>query len=289
MSTGSASLVNSIGFAPLRGANALKAIGTLDSLETVTAFKASSGLACVGMIPFLGPTDPFPPVDQALDEPAGLLAAGGGLGVPRLVDAYTRGIFPWFSEGDPVLWWCPDPRMVLPTDGVHASHSLKRRLRRLDFEITFDHDFNRVLEECAAPRRDEAATWLVPSMRRAYRQLFEAGAAHAIEVWIDGDLAGGLYGVCLGRMFFGESMFSRRTDGSKIALVALARQLHAWDMPLIDCQMRTPHLASLGAREMSRRRFVATVERLVRRPAVPSPWTFDPALLTLPASASPVP
>jgi leucyl/phenylalanyl-tRNA--protein transferase len=232
------------------------------------------------MIPFLGPTDPFPPVDQALDEPDGLLAAGGGLGVPRLLDAYARGIFPWFSEGDPVLWWCPDPRMVLPTDAVHVSRSLKRRLRRVDFEITFDRAFTRVLEACAAPRRDDAGTWLVPSMQRAYRHLFEAGAAHAIEVWMNGDLAGGLYGVCLGRMFFGESMFSRHTDGSKIAIVALARQLHAWRMPFIDCQMRTSHLASLGAREMPRRQFLTTVHRLVRLPAVPPPWTFDRALLT---------
>jgi leucyl/phenylalanyl-tRNA--protein transferase len=231
------------------------------------------------MIPFLGPTDPFPPVEQALDEPDGLLAAGGGLGVARLVEAYARGIFPWFSAGDPVLWWCPDPRMVLPTDGVHVSRSLARRLRRHDFEISFDRAFSRVLEACAAPRRDDGGTWLVPAMQRAYRALHEAGAAHAVEVWIDGDLVGGLYGVCLGRMFFGESMFSRRTDGSKIAIVALARQLHAWGMPLIDCQMRTSHLVSLGAREMSRRRFVAAVERLVRLPAVPTPWTFDPALL----------
>jgi leucyl/phenylalanyl-tRNA--protein transferase len=236
------------------------------------------------MIPFLGPTDPFPPVDQALDEPDGLLAAGGGLGVPRLIDAYARGIFPWFSEGDPVLWWCPDPRMVLPTDAVHVSRSLSRRLRRRDFEVTFDRAFNRVLEACAAPRRDAAGTWLVPSMRRAYLNLFEAGAAHSIEVWIDADLAGGLYGVSLGRMFFGESMFSGHTDGSKMALVALARQLHAWGMPLIDCQMPTTHLASLGAREMPRRRFVATVDRLVRLPAVPQPWRFDPTLLTSPAA-----
>lgn len=230
------------------------------------------------MIPLLGPSDPFPPVDEALDDPNGLLAAGGGLGVARLTDAYARGIFPWFSEGDPVLWWCPDPRMVLPTDAVHVSRSLARRLKKGGFEISFDRDFPRVLAECAAPRRHERGTWLVRSMRQAYTRLFDAGVAHSIEVWMDAELAGGLYGVALGRMFFGESMFTRRTDGSKIAIVMLARHLSAWGMPLIDCQMRTEHLATLGAREIPRRRFVREVARLVECPPPPGVWTPDPAL-----------
>jgi leucyl/phenylalanyl-tRNA--protein transferase len=232
------------------------------------------------MIPLLGPTDHFPPVDFALDEPNGLLAAGGGLSVPRLLDAYARGIFPWFSDGDPVLWWCPDPRMVLPTNNVHVSRSLRRRLRRDDYSVTADTAFADVLRACAAPRRSDAGTWLVPPMIRAYERMHAAGAAHSIEVWIDGELSGGLYGVVLGRMFFGESMFTRRTDASKIAVAALAAQLRRWQFPLIDCQLRTEHLASLGAIEMPRREFVKKVGEFVRLPAVPSPWRVDDDLLT---------
>ena len=231
------------------------------------------------MIPLLGPSDPFPPVERARDQPNGLLAAGGGLAVPRLLDAYSRGIFPWFSEGDPVLWWCPHPRMVLPTDAVHVSRSLQRRLRRRDYRITMDRAFAEVVCECAAPRRDEAGTWLVPSMRRAYQRLHDAGAAHSIEVWIDGSLAGGLYGVAIGRMFFGESMFSRQTNGSKIALVTLATQLARWKFPFIDCQLQTTHLATLGAREIARREFVRLVGRLVQLPSVPAPWSVDEDLI----------
>jgi leucyl/phenylalanyl-tRNA--protein transferase len=226
------------------------------------------------MIPLLGPTDPFPPVDRALDEPNGLLAAGGGLSTARLVEAYRRGIFPWFSEGDPVLWWCPDPRMVLPTDRVHVSRSLRRRLRRTDYEVTLDRAFAEVLRGCAAPRRDDAGTWLVPSMMRAYERLHAAGAAHSIEIWMNGELAGGLYGVALGRMFFGESMFTRRTDASKMAIVLLAAQLARWGVPLIDCQMRTDHLSTLGAIEIPRPEFVRTVEHLVRLPPI-AVWQLD--------------
>lgn len=227
------------------------------------------------MIPLLSMTDPFPPVARAMDDPNGLLAAGGGLGMSRLLDAYSRGIFPWFSDGDPVLWWCPDPRMVLAPDQVHVSKSLKRRLRRTDYRVSFDRAFAAVLEACAAPRRDDGGTWLVPSMMRAYTRLHQAGLAHSVEVWMDDELAGGLYGVALGRMFFGESMFTRRTDGSKIAIVTLAAQLARWGFPLIDCQMRTAHLASLGAVEIPRRQFVEAVARLVREPAIEAPWTLE--------------
>jgi leucyl/phenylalanyl-tRNA--protein transferase len=225
------------------------------------------------MIPFLGPADRFPPVDQALDEPDGLLAAGGGLSVERLVEAYSHGIFPWFSAGDPVLWWSPDPRMVLAPRALHVSRSLRRRLHTRDYRVSADTAFALVLRECAAPRPGETGTWLFPEMRRAYTALHRAGFAHSIEVWIGDELAGGIYGVALGRMFFGESMFSRRTDGSKIAMVHLAAQLDRWGCPLIDCQMETGHLVSLGAVSMSRRRFVTEVERLVNEPA-PS-WTLD--------------
>lgn len=231
------------------------------------------------MIPVLGPSDPFPPVDRALADPNGLLAAGGGLSVARLIDGYARGIFPWFSHGDPVLWWTPDPRMVLVPEELRVSRSLARRLRKGGFVVTADTRFADVLAACAAPRRDDAGTWLVPAMRRAYAALHEAGVAHSIEVWMDGELAGGLYGVALGRMFFGESMFSRRTDGSKIAMAALARQMRAWDMPLIDCQLETDHLSSLGARLIPRREFTRLVDDLVRRPATPARWRLDDSLV----------
>jgi leucyl/phenylalanyl-tRNA--protein transferase len=210
-----------------------------------------------------------------MDEPNGLLAAGGGLSAARLLDAYSRGIFPWFSEGDPVLWWCPDPRMVLPTSEVHVSRSLNRRLRRADYEVTFDRAFADVLRECAAPRRNEGGTWLVPSMRRAYQSLHEQGTAHSVEVWREGVLAGGLYGVALGHMFYGESMFSRQTDGSKIALVVLAGHLSKWGFPIVDCQMQTTHLATMGARAIPRVAFLRMVSELVVKPAVSCPWVLD--------------
>lgn len=225
------------------------------------------------MIPFLGPADPFPPVDQALDEPDGLLAAGADLTPGRLVEAYRHGIFPWFNEGDPILWWSPDPRIVLAPRGFHVSHSLKKRLRQRRFTVTIDAAFAAVLAECAAPRPDDGGTWLTPPMKAAYLALHEQGLAHSIEVWMDGVLAGGVYGVALGRMFFGESMFSRRTDASKIALAYLSAQLVRWGFPWIDCQLETEHLLALGATAVPRRVFVAEVARLVREPA-PN-WQLD--------------
>lgn len=225
------------------------------------------------MIPFLGPTDPFPPVEQALDHPDGLLAAGGTLTTKRLVEAYRQGIFPWFNEGDPVLWWSPDPRTVLVPSRIHVSHSLKKRLKKAAFLITIDAAFARVLDGCAAPRPQDSGTWLTPAMRRAYTALHTAGLAHSVEVWMDGELAGGIYGVAIGRMFFGESMFSRRTDASKIAMTRLAAQLDRWRFPLIDCQLETDHLRSLGAESMPRRKFVREVERLVKQP--PPSWQLD--------------
>lgn len=225
------------------------------------------------MIPFLGPADPFPPVEQALDQPDGLLAAGGTLTTRRLVEAYRQGIFPWFNEGDPVLWWSPDPRTVLVPSRIHVSHSLKKRLKKAAFLITIDAAFARVLDGCAAPRPQDSGTWLTPAMRRAYTALHTAGLAHSVEVWMDGELAGGIYGVAIGRMYFGESMFSRRTDASKIAMTRLAAQLDRWRFPLIDCQLETDHLRSLGAESMPRRKFVRAVERLVKQP--PPSWQLD--------------
>ena len=232
------------------------------------------------MIPVLGPADPFPPVDAALDEPNGLLAVGGSLTVARLIDAYARGIFPWFSAGDPIIWWSPDPRMVLLPEELHISRSLAKRVRRKDYTVTADKAFPAVLRACAEPRIGESGTWLLPPMIRAYERLHEAGVSHSIEVWIDHALAGGLYGVALGRMFFGESMFARRRDASKIAFTYLVRQLARWQFPLIDCQMSTAHLQSLGAREMPRAEFLREVRRLVRQEAVSAPWRLDDDLMS---------
>lgn len=227
------------------------------------------------MVPWLGPDDPLPPPQTARRTPNGLLAAGGGLSVARLVDAYGRGAFPWFSDGDPVLWWCPDPRMVLPTDGVHISRSLARRLRRQDYEVTFDRDFTGVMRACAAPRAAEPGTWITAEMLEAYTALHRAGHAHSIEVWHAGRLAGALYGVAVGRAFFGESMCSPATDGSKIAIAWLAAQLARWGVPFIDCQLPSGHLASLGAVTMPRRAFLRQLEALVARPGPPLPWRLD--------------
>lgn len=228
------------------------------------------------MIPFLGPADPFPPVELALDEPDGLLAAGADLTPGRLIDAYRHGIFPWFNEGDPILWWSPDPRIVLAPGDFHVSHSLKKRLKQRRFQVTLDTAFAAVLDACAAPRPDDGGTWLTADMKAAYGALHAQGLAHCVEVWMDGELAGGIYGVALGRMFFGESMFSRRTDASKIALATLCVQLERWGFPWIDCQLETEHLLSLGAAPVPRQVFVARVARLVREPA-PS-WQLDPDL-----------
>jgi leucyl/phenylalanyl-tRNA---protein transferase len=176
---------------------------------------------------------------------------------------------------------------VLETDRFRTSRSLSRRLRKLDYIVTLDRAFGDVVKACAAPRPQQDGTWLVPAMMRAYERLHVAGTAHSVEVWVGDELAGGLYGVSLGRMFYGESMFSRRTDGSKIALAYLSAQLHAWGFPVIDCQMQTPHLASLGAVEMPRRRFVRMVEKLVTQPGRPGPWTLDRAISDRLARSSP--
>ena len=240
------------------------------------------------MIPFLDIDDPFPPVESALRDPNGLLAAGADLSPERLIDAYAQGIFPWFNEDDPPLWWSPDPRMVLFVEELHLSRSLRRVIKSGRFRVTLDTAFADVMAGCAAPRRDpsaprddgEAGTWITPEVLTAYTQLAALGFAHSVEAWEGDTLAGGLYGVAIGRMFFGESMFSRRTDASKVAFALLVRQLGRWAMPLIDCQMSTSHLASLGAREIPRAAFVREVDRLVRQPAVAGPWAFDEDLLS---------
>ena len=229
------------------------------------------------MIPFLAPGQTFPPVERALRRPDGLLAAGGDLSIRTLVTAYARGIFPWYNEGDPILWWSPNPRMVLPCAEFHLSRTLRRRLKKRDVRVSLDEAFDEVVDACAAPRDDEGGTWLVPEMKEAYRSMYGQGLAHSVEVWREERFVGGLYGVALGRMFFGESMVSRETDASKIALAWLCAQMLAWEMPLVDCQMATPHLQSLGARAVPRRQFTAWVDTLVRQPGPPV-WRFDPQL-----------
>ena len=228
------------------------------------------------MIPWLEAHDPFPSVELALREPNGLLAAGGDLSTARLLDAYARGIFPWFNEDDPVLWWSPDPRMVLHVHEIHVARSLRRTMRSGRFRVTLDTAFRDVMAGCAEPRPGQDGTWITPDMTEAYARLAALGHAHSVEAWADGALAGGLYGVAIGRMFFGESMFARRADASKVAFVWLVRQLERWGFELVDCQMATAHLASLGAREIPRTEFLAHVRRLVREPPVASPWRFDP-------------
>lgn len=229
------------------------------------------------MIPFLAPGQAFPPVERALRRPDGLLAAGGDLTVPTLIGAYARGIFPWYNQGDPILWWSPNPRMVLPCAEFHLSRTLRRRLKKRDVRVSIDEAFDEMIDACAAPRDEEGGTWLVPEMQRAYRTLFADGMAHSVEVWREGRVIGGLYGVSLGRMFFGESMVSRESDASKIALAWLSAQMLAWEMPIIDCQMATAHLHSLGARTVPRRQFTTLVDALVRQPG-PAAWRFDPDL-----------
>jgi len=227
------------------------------------------------MVPWLGRAHVFPPLEEALEDPNGLLAAGGDLSCGRLLAAYRRGIFPWFSEGDPILWWSPDPRMVLYPAQVRVSRSLAKALRRRDYEVRVDSVFPAVMHACAEARGGQTGTWITARMLKGYAALHDLGYAHSVETWRDGDLVGGLYGVALGRAFFGESMFTRATDASKIALVHLARQLERWHFGLIDCQMHTAHLASLGAVEIARSAFSSALEQLVNYPAEPGVWTFD--------------
>lgn len=227
-------------------------------------------------IPWLTEREPFPPVDTALRDPNGLLAAGGDLSIERLLDAYAGGIFPWSGDDDPLLWWSPDPRMVLWLRELHVSRSLRRAIRSGQYAVTLDAAFPQVIAACAAPRDAEGGTWITPGIMDAYIGLAAAGYGHSVEVWSGGELAGGLYGVALGRMFYGESMFSQGRDASKVAVVFLARQLERWGFELIDCQMSTSHLASLGAREIPRTEFLQQVGRLAGLPAVPSPWVLQP-------------
>jgi leucyl/phenylalanyl-tRNA--protein transferase len=238
------------------------------------------------MIPWLETNTPFPDVSHALtiDAP-GLLAAGADLSPQRLLIAYQHGIFPWFSEGQPILWWSTDPRMVLRTDQFRVSDSLKKTLRRVErsmqeggrWQVRFDSAFEAVMRACAAPRRDGPGTWISKDIIDGYTGLHAMGYGHSSELWLDGELVGGAYGVCIGRMFYGESMFARVTDGSKIALAYLVAFLRSHGVTMIDCQQETGHLASLGAAPISRAEFLEHLRAAIREPGI-SNWQPVPPL-----------
>lgn len=229
------------------------------------------------MIAWLRDHDPFPPLATALQEPNGLLAAGGSLRASRLLDAYRQGIFPWSSEGQPLLWWSPDPRMVLYVDHFRVARSLRKRVRSGVFEVRFNTACAAVIESCAEPRPDQDGTWITREILDAYLDLHRRGYVHSVESWREGRLVGGLYGVALGRMFFGESMFARETDASKVALAHLVAHLRRLGVPLIDCQQETSHLASLGARPIPRTRFAAHLRELIHSIAPPPGWVPGPS------------
>ena len=234
------------------------------------------GLHNRGVIAWLAPQQPFPPLDTALAEPNGLLAAGGGLTPERVAGAYRHGIFPWYSEGQPVLWWSPDPRMVLFTAEFRVRRSLAKRVRQGRYEIRLDTAFERVIRACAEPRKGQDGTWITEAMIGTYLALHRRGVAHSVEAWRDGELAGGLYGIALGRVFFGESMFAREPDASKVALVHLMAKLERDGVPIVDCQQETSHLAGFGARPVPRRAFAALLSQLIHSDAPPAPWIAGP-------------
>jgi leucyl/phenylalanyl-tRNA---protein transferase len=230
-------------------------------MHTLTILDAANSAPC------------FPHPCGALREPNGLLALGGDLSATRLLAAYGQGIFPWFNEGDPILWWSPDPRCVFHTDELKPNRNLLRLLARQAWHVTLDHAFTEVIDACAAPRKGEAGTWLVPAMREAYGALHALGHAHSVEVWDGERLIGGIYGVAVGKLFCGESMFSRESGGSKVALTALAALLRAWDFPLLDAQVANPHLLGLGAHEMARPDFLRQVAGLSQQPGRIGSWS----------------
>jgi leucyl/phenylalanyl-tRNA---protein transferase len=230
------------------------------------------------MLTWLHENDPFPDVESALDDPNGLLCAGLDLSPARVLAAYQRGIFPWYSEGQPVLWWSPNPRMVMRPSDFRLHRSLRKTIKHATYEITVDKDFPAVMAGCAEPRLEQEGTWISDDIIAVYTELHKLGVAHSVECRIEGELVGGLYGLAIGRVFFGESMFARRTDASKIAFSHLVTQLRRWQFELIDCQQDTPHLASLGAAPISRKHFTAELSRLIHSNATVDQygkWLFD--------------
>lgn len=231
------------------------------------------------MIPWLNPdTIDFPPTQSALSDPNGLLAVGGDLSSARLLEAYRHGIFPWYDESQPILWWTPDPRMVLQPNEFHISKSLRKLLRQSRFTVTADRDFAGVIQGCASSRKEQG-TWITTAMQQAYQRLYEENWAHSIEVWLDNKLAGGLYGIAIDRFFFGESMFTRANNASKVACAYLVEGLKLWGYGVIDCQVSSDHLASMGAREISRQAFEALLDKYIHGISndLPSPesWTHS--------------
>ncbi len=230
------------------------------------------------LLPAETSTYQFPPVDLA--SPEGLLAVGGDLRAERLLEAYRHGVFPWYNEGQPILWWSPDPRAILFLDDLKISRSLRKTLRRGRFNVTMDTQFRKVAEACSAPRAktDTPGTWIHPEMIDAYCQLHDMGYAHSVEVWQEHNLVGGLYGLSLGGAFFGESMFSRATDASKVALVYLVQQLQHWQFDFVDAQISSEHLTSLGAKEVRRNQFITLLNQSLETPSRNGQWTFEPEL-----------
>ncbi|MDR1662603.1 MAG: leucyl/phenylalanyl-tRNA--protein transferase [Azoarcus sp.] len=240
------------------------------------------------MIPWLRNTDGFPPPELALREPNGLLCAGGDLTSQRIVRAYINGIFPWYSPGEPILWWSPDPRMALFPGEFRISRTLRKTLRKGGYRVRLDTRFEAVIEACAGtPRPGQAGTWITPEIKAAYVRLHALGYAHSVETWIGEQLAGGLYGIAIGKMFYGESMFARVADASKIAIAHLVRFLGEQGFGLIDCQMRTAHLASLGAREIPRDDFIRCVRTLTAIPPLCGRWPADAAARAWPRAGQP--
>ncbi|MBU6248040.1 MAG: leucyl/phenylalanyl-tRNA--protein transferase [Xanthomonadaceae bacterium] len=238
------------------------------------------------------PPQRFPDPSQALVDPPGLLAFGGDLSPERLRAAYAQGVFPWFNDGEPILWWSPDPRCVFRTERLRwPNRSLRRLLAHCNWRVSVDRDFLGVMQACAAPRGGQPGTWISDDMIQAYATLHAAGDAHSIEVWRGDELVGGIYGVASGRMFSGESMFSRESGGSKVALLALAQCLHDWGFPLLDAQVSNPHLLALGAEHMPRTAFIAALRELVVEPMDRAVWRamppIDAAALALPGRQSP--
>ena len=217
----------------------------------------------------------FPPVEQALTEPNGLLAAGGDLNADRLLDAYRRGIFPWYESGQPILWWSPDPRLVLQPQDLKVSRSLNKLLKRNTYLVSMDQSFSAVIQNCAVSRRGATGTWITEDMQSAYTELHHRGLAHSVEIWSGSSLVGGLYGVALGQVFFGESMFSKEDNTSKLALVYLVRQLQRWGYRLIDCQVSSEHLLSLGATELGRDQFQQRLAELLPETGREGVWVMD--------------
>lgn len=221
------------------------------------------------------PEQDFPPANKALREPNGLLAVGGCLSKERLLNAYRHGIFPWYNPGDPILWWSPDPRLVLFPNQLIVSRSLRKTLRKNIFLITFDQAFNEVIAACAEPRKDADGTWITGEINRAYNELHKLGIAHSAEAWLEGELVGGLYGVALGQVFFGESMFHTKTDASKAVFATLVEQLKSWNYQLIDCQVHTRHLESFGAQEIDRSDFIKLLDQYCDLQPNKSAWQLS--------------